>query len=178
MLYVLLAAACLAGLGGIASVRARAEVPATGRVSGPTFAIMFSAFVGAGLCTVLAARAQSWPLPISQTIGRIGGAVIGLTGVGLIAASRLLFTFRRAWGLDFDKLITHGVYRWSRNPQVVGWFLMYVGLAFFGRSGAALLIASLFLLAFVPWILAEERTLERRFGGEYRAYRAGTPRFL
>ena len=178
MVYIVSAVAFLAGLGGMASVRARKEVPRAGRVSGLTFAIMFAAFVGAGVCAVLAARAGSWPLPISVEVSRVAGVLVGLAGVGLILASRMMFTFRRAWGLDFDLLVTRGIYRWSRNPQVVGWFLMYVGIALYGRSGAALLIAVLFMVAFVPWILAEERALQGRFGEAYTQYRQRTPRFL
>jgi protein-S-isoprenylcysteine O-methyltransferase Ste14 len=178
MVYIACAVAFLGVLGGLASLRARKEVPAAGRVSGTTFAIMFAAFVGAGICAVLAARAGNWPLPLSMTTARVAGVLVGLSGLGLIVASRMLFTFRRAWGLDFDKLVTGGVYRWSRNPQVVGWFLMYMGIALYGRSGAALVIACLFLIAFVPWILAEERVLQGRFGEVYTQYRQRTPRFL
>ena len=69
---------------------------------------------------------------------------------------------------------------WKRSafPQVVGWFLMYAGIALYGRSGAALVIAILFMAAFVPWILAEERALQARFGEAYTQYRKRTPRFL
>jgi protein-S-isoprenylcysteine O-methyltransferase Ste14 len=178
MAYVLGAVILLAGPGGIASLRARIEVPSQGRVSTATLLLLLAAFFGSGACAVLAARAGSWTLPFSANASRLAGGLIGFLGIALILASRLYFTFRQAWGLDFDKLITRGVYRWSRNPQVVGWFLTYVGVAVFGRSGAALLIAVLLLLAFVPWILAEERALERRFGDEYRRYCSQTRRFL
>lgn len=178
MSYVLSALAFLGGLSGLASLRARWEVPGSGRVSTATFLILFAGFVGAGVCTVLAAMAAAWTLPMTITLSRTCGLIVGMGGIALIVASRMHFTFRRAWGLDFDKLVTQGVYRYSRNPQVVGWFLLYAGIAMYGRSGAALLIAGMFLLTFVPWILAEERALERRFGDEYRRYREQTRRFF
>lgn len=178
MTYVLAALAFLGGLGGLASLRTQWEIPESGRVSTATFLILFAGFVGAGLCAVLAAMAAAWTLPLTITVARACGVIVGMGGIALIVASRMHFTFRRAWGLDFDKLVTHGVYRYSRNPQVVGWFLLYTGIALCGRSGAALLIAGMFLLTFVPWILAEERALERRFGDDYRRYREQTRRFF
>jgi protein-S-isoprenylcysteine O-methyltransferase Ste14 len=55
---------------------------------------------------------------------------------------------------------------------------MYAGVGLYGRSGAALVIAGFFMVAFVPWILAEERALVQRFGDEYRSYCGRTRRFL
>jgi protein-S-isoprenylcysteine O-methyltransferase Ste14 len=178
MVYVVAAAACLFGLGGIAFWLARRDMAARGTVATITFGLMFLGFAGSGVAVVAAARAQSVPLPISSISARVSGVFVGIAGLAICLAARLMFTFRRAWGLDFDLLITRGIYRWSRNPQVLGWFLMYCGIGLFHRSGAALVIAVLFLVAFVPWILAEERALQRRFGAPYEKYRAQTPRFF
>lgn len=76
-------------------------------------------------------------------------------------------------------LAKSGVFALSRNPAYVAATSLYLG--------AALLARSLPALTFLPIVLAlldhyvvdrEERYLERRFGEEYRAYRAGVPRWF
>jgi protein-S-isoprenylcysteine O-methyltransferase Ste14 len=62
---------------------------------------------------------------------------IGLTclvpGIAMIAAGRLTFGNRaRVYGLKEDQLLTHGIYRWSRNPQYFGTFLVLISAAVFG----------------------------------------------
>ncbi len=74
--------------------------------------------------------------------------------------------------------MTDGVYRYSRNPQNVGWGLVLLGVSLAGRSGAALLLTAVFFVVFRSYIPVEERHLERTFGEEYRRYRDATPRFL
>ena len=71
-----------------------------------------------------------------------------------------------------------GPYRYSRNPQVVGWGLTLLGAALIGRSFEALLLVVAFLLVHRLHLATEERYLERTFGEEYRRYRAKAPRFL
>lgn len=57
-------------------------------------------------------------------------------------------SLQRVSGRRMDQLITTGIFRWSRNPQNVGWALALFGLAIAGRSGAALLLAALFWIMF------------------------------
>lgn len=76
-------------------------------------------------------------------------------------------------------MVTHGIYRISRNP-------MYVGMVLFLSSWAIYLSALLPLLgplAFVLYItrfqiVPEERTLQALFGDEYTAYAAKVRRWL
>jgi protein-S-isoprenylcysteine O-methyltransferase Ste14 len=70
------------------------------------------------------------------------------------------------------------VYRWSRNPQNVGWGVALVGIALCGGSGAALLLTSVFWIAFRAYIPIEESLLERVYGDEWRRYREIAPRFF
>ncbi len=73
--------------------------------------------------------------------------------------------------------VASGVYRWSRNPQNVGWAVVYVGAALFGRSGLALVLAGLFWVSFLIYLPLEEEHLGRIFGNEYREYAFRTARF-
>ena len=159
--------------------RARDELVRNGRISAPTFLAAFIAHIGHGAFTVVAAIQQSWPMPIHVSVSLSLGFVALLVGVALIVCARLSFwSFRLTWGLTTDRLVTSGVYGISRNPQILGAFLTYVGIAILGRSIAALILAAVFLLASLVWIPIEERILEARFGEPYRRYRQCVPRFL
>jgi protein-S-isoprenylcysteine O-methyltransferase Ste14 len=77
------------------------------------------------------------------------------------------------------KLVTGGLFRYTRNP-------MYLGLTTF-LSGVWLLLSSLspgvFVIAFLliadRWYIAyEEKLLLAVFGAEYATYRAKTPRWI
>jgi protein-S-isoprenylcysteine O-methyltransferase Ste14 len=78
-----------------------------------------------------------------------------------------------------DRLVTDGLFRYTRNP-------MYLGLTIF-LTGAWLLLGSLtplgivvaFLLIADRWYIAhEEQRLLDTFGATYAAYQARTPRWI
>ena len=94
----------------------------------------------------------------------IVGAVLYLAGIGAFGS------FQRMSGLDSSRLVTTGIYAWSRNPQNVGWTLFLVGFGVAARSGVALLLAGLFWLAFRSYLPLEEEMLRQRFGSEYEEY--------
>ncbi len=77
-------------------------------------------------------------------------------------------------------LVTHGLYRFVRNPMFGGLFLFITGLGFWLRSillGCAL--APLLCVVYGTYLTAvEEPELEKRFGREYVEYRKRTPRFV
>ena len=76
-------------------------------------------------------------------------------------------------------LITGGVYRYSRNPQNVGWLLLLAGTSLLGGSAAALLLTFLFWLVLHLYLVsAEEPHLTRAFGERYQRYQSTTPRYL
>jgi protein-S-isoprenylcysteine O-methyltransferase Ste14 len=76
-------------------------------------------------------------------------------------------------------LVTGGPFRFTRNPIYLGDTLMYLGLALlFGRRGPLLLLPGVLAALDRGVIRREERYLERRFGRQYRAYRARVRRWL
>lgn len=80
--------------------------------------------------------------------------------------------------LEPEYLLTDGPYRLSRNPMHLGGIGIWAGWAIWFGSGpvaAGTLVATAAVRAGVAW---EERTLERRWGDEWRAYAARTPRWL
>ena len=69
-------------------------------------------------------------------------------------------------------------YRWSRNPQCVGFILGYVGYALLCSSSLALATAGLLGIVLGMSPFAEEPWLRERFGSEYGNYASRVPRFL
>jgi protein-S-isoprenylcysteine O-methyltransferase Ste14 len=107
------------------------------------------------------------------------GAPAAFSGITLSAAAiREFRSFRQMSALKTGRLVKTGPYRYSRNPQVIGWGLVLLGTALAGRSAKALLLVGLYVLVHRLHAPTEEQHLERAFGDEYRRYRRETPRFL
>ncbi len=76
------------------------------------------------------------------------------------------------------RLVTSGVFRYSRNPIYVAFLLPLLSLGYMSPMAALVscLLYIVLMTAFV--IIPEERVLAREFGSDYREYRARTPRWL
>lgn len=77
------------------------------------------------------------------------------------------------------KLITTGLYRYSRNPMYLGLFIILAGLFLYIGN----VLGALFLYGFIHTvtrfqIIPEEEILEEKFGDEYRDYRKRVRRWL
>ncbi|MEE8524909.1 MAG: isoprenylcysteine carboxylmethyltransferase family protein [Thermoanaerobaculia bacterium] len=165
--------------GGWALRRARNELQEIGRIAPLTFLAAFIAYTGHATATLLAAWASAWPLPIPPRLAVSLGAVAAIIGIVLYLSARLRFrSFRLTWGLETSRLVTSGVYRFSRNPQTLGALLVLTGAAIAGNSGVALLLAALGWVGASIWVPTEEGILEKLFGEEYRQYRQRVPRYL
>lgn len=159
--------------------RARAEIAATDHISRTTFLAAYAAFTGHCIVVFLAAAFHAWPIPLLLWAGLTIGIPIFAAGALVnIAGRRQFHSFRLMWGLDNSRLVTGGIYAWTRNPQTVGWLLMYAGMGAMGRSWAALALAGAFLIALFIWLPVEEEVLQRRFGEMYDRYRQSVPRFF
>jgi protein-S-isoprenylcysteine O-methyltransferase Ste14 len=78
---------------------------------------------------------------------------------------------------DAGELTISGIYRWSRNPQYVGWLLFLFGFALTDWSLwclAALLVVAVSLHLLV---LVEEEHLRRVFGEQYTNFCQRVPRY-
>ena len=88
-------------------------------------------------------------------------------------------TLRRSMGQDISKLITTGIYKWSRNPQFIGWFLILLGISLAGRSGLAFALTGVFAIAiYLYTILLAEPYLERLYGEDYCSFKLRTARWI
>jgi protein-S-isoprenylcysteine O-methyltransferase Ste14 len=127
------------------------------------------------------------PFPISR-IGMvywisatIAGSLI-LIGIAIFAAGVRSFS-RAATPLPTNQparaLVTTGIYRWTRNPIYLAFFLMYGGIGMAVRSPwILLLVLPLAVIVRYGVVAREEAYLERRFGDAYRDYKARIRRWL
>lgn len=110
------------------------------------------------------------------------GAVVTLLGVAVSFSGAGLFHRLRTAIIPFKpatKLVTTGIYRWTRNPMYLGMTLAYIGLAVAFDSILALLLLSLVLAVIQTQVIArEEAYLERKFGDPYREYKRQVRRWI
>jgi len=179
MEWFAVAIAVVSGLGAWCILRVRREYRRQNRLSALSIVGVWVLYVIHFLVTTAAAATSRWPLPLHQTIAVTSGIVLlGFGGFLFLAGIISLRSFRRMSGMDTSILVTTGAYRWSRNPQNVGWALFLLGSALAGRSALALLMTAVFWGTFRGYVAAEEEFLERVFGAEYRRYRDWSHRYL
>jgi protein-S-isoprenylcysteine O-methyltransferase Ste14 len=135
------------------------------------------------------------PLLISYFSARHGWyqstpAAWNSTGLLLVAAgySSLVFmlfmhltemTAPIAFNFTPTYLLRRGPYRFTRNPMYVAVVVLWSGWAmFYGSAAVSIACIVAFLTANYVIIPREERSLERRFGEEYRHYRTTVPRWI
>ena len=147
----------------------------------PTWAALlaWSAYTVHTLLVLLAAVLNVWPIPLPPSLAGVIGLVLIVPGLSLYGAGAVaMHSLARMSGRRADQLITSGAYRFSRHPQLVGWALVLLGVALWGRSWLALLLPGLYLVG-IAWLMpAEERKLIDLYGQVYRDYQRRTPRFL
>ena len=131
-------------------------------------------------------NAFGWPM--LSTFRFFESDVMGWFGVGVCAAGLLLFmasliSFGRSFrvGIDTgttDKLITSGVFAFSRNPIYVAFATVLIGqfLIFPNWILLVYLVAATWL--FHRQVLREEAYLRGHYGAEYEAYCKRVRRYL
>ena len=77
------------------------------------------------------------------------------------------------------KLVAIGLYRYVRNPMILGVSLVLSGESILFRSyQIALWLAVFFLMNHFYFLLSEEPGLEKRFGRQYIEYKRNVPRWI
>ena len=120
--------------------------------------------------------ATTYELP--STLLDYVGVIVGGVGLALCLISITVFrSVLKVLCIDAGTLSTAGPYRWSRNPQYVGWFLFLLGYALNDWSlwCLAALLASAISLHLL--VLVEEEHLLRTFGEQYAEFCRSVPRY-
>lgn len=113
--------------------------------------------------------------------GRFTGFCIGILGDAIFLIS--VVCMKDSWraGIpdqDKTKLITDGIYQFSRNPAFLGFDLMYIGM-FLLYCNVLTGIYTLFAMTMLHLqILQEEKFMAQSFGEDYLAYKKKVFRYL
>lgn len=113
-------------------------------------------------------------LPLKSGTAPLGiGLVIYAAGLVIFIAA--LINFHRT---PLDEPVTQGVYRFSRNPQMVGLILAFVGTAVAVGSWLMVILILLMSIGAHRRILAEERACLMQYGEAYQNYMDTVPRYF
>ena len=104
--------------------------------------------------------------------------VCSISFVILILGFVTLGTFMRTMGVNSKELTLRGIYKYSRNPQIVGYGLLLSGFGVLWPSWY--IFAGLVSYVFIAhrMILTEELHLESLFADKYISYCNKTPRYF
>lgn len=157
----------------------RQDYSRRGRLAPGTALLQCLVFVLHAFLLELAIISTDWPhlhcSGVSLSIGLFCGAC-GL--VFLLAAVGVFRSIGRILGRRSDLLKQSGIYRWSRNPQIVGYGLFLLGFLILWPSWR--IFANLVVYAVIAhrMVLVEEEHLNRKHGGEYEEYCRRTSRYI
>ena len=103
--------------------------------------------------------------------------------IGLLIFLLALISFGKVWRIGIDennsnKLITSGIFKYSRNPIYLFMDIYFVGILLIYTNIVFIVIAIGILIGIHIQILREERFLTRKFGEKYREYKSMTRRYI
>jgi len=112
-------------------------------------------------------------------------SAIGLliAGLGVVVYITALLTIKDNWRVGISarektKLITTGIYKFSRNPAFTGLYLVYAGLLVAFPCWIHFSVVILAIVSIHLQVLEEEKHLARLFGKEYQEYKGKTRRYI
>ena len=109
---------------------------------------------------------------------------LALTFTGFLLGVGALIEFRRArTTLDphgsARKVVSSGIYRFSRNPIYLGFLLMVIGLPLNSGMYWGIVMAPLYMMTMTHLVIEREETyLEKKFKGQYADYKSSVRRWL
>jgi protein-S-isoprenylcysteine O-methyltransferase Ste14 len=108
---------------------------------------------------------------------------VALLGIGVMLFTLAIlslgtFSLRVGLAQDSTSLRTTGIYRFSRNPMLLGLYLMALGSATYVQNCINWILVIIALTIHHKIILAEEVFLENRFGDVWIEYRNKVRRYI
>ncbi len=113
---------------------------------------------------------SGWPLAVAIVCAASGLVLlfVAMSGLGM----------RKRVGQDVSGLKETGLYRYTRNPQIVAYGLVIIGLALLQSSWWALVWIGLYVIIAALMVRTEETHLRRVYGADYERYCTRVPRYL
>lgn len=140
--------------------------------------LMSAATLGAPIAQLLSIAFGWSHLPANA---RFTGFCTGMLGDAIFLLSVLCMKDSWRAGIpdkDETKLVTSGIYRFSRNPAFLGFDLMYVGVLLLYGNLLTLGFSVFAIVMLHLQILQEERHLVNTFGTPYQEYCRHVSRYL
>ena len=109
---------------------------------------------------------------------QIVGLVIIILGFVVAFGTMGWFGLRWAFGFETQRLIINGPYRLTRNPQILGGYLLVIGVTVQWFSWYSVAWIAMYGLIGHWMILTEEEHLQRTLGESYKNYCKRVPRYL
>ncbi|MDO5096663.1 MAG: isoprenylcysteine carboxylmethyltransferase family protein [Peptostreptococcaceae bacterium] len=101
------------------------------------------------------------------------GLALFIVGILLCAISVVCFAFPNDEGLNVN-----GIYKFSRNPMYVAYFVCFLGMSLLTRSLIMLVIVLIFQISAHRIIVSEERWCLEKFGKSYEDYIKTVRRYI
>lgn len=154
------------------------DVRETGSLRQSTAIMMWLAYAAHAIGVVYALLRTDRRLPMPDAMARAVGPGAVAAGTALTISGMSMFeTAGEVEGTRHDALTTRGVYRYSRNPQYLGYIVLLSGAALWRRSAAAALVTAATSGVYATWIRVEEDQLSRLYGQPYLDYLATVNRW-
>lgn len=120
----------------------------------------------------------AWDWLPNGTLNRSIALFLVLLGMILAFGTMAIFGIRRAFGIEVKGIVNTGLYRYTRNPQMLGGWLMVLGV--FAYQPSLQNLGWILIWAVIGhWMIAvEEQHLDQLFGEAYRHYCQEPPRYV
>ena len=110
---------------------------------------------------------------IDDSLSFYCGIVFFIVGILLCAISVVSFALPDVNGLNIN-----GIYKLSRNPMYVAYFICFLGMSFLTQSVPMLITVLIFQISAHWIILSEERWCLAKFGKSYKDYMKRVRRYI
>jgi len=119
-----------------------------------------------------------WPMIHVVILLQVIGWICILSGVGIFFGSFAWLGLQRSHGLKADKIMQSGPYRFTRNPQIVGFCLSMIGFTILWPTWYVLGSLLLLFVFSHAMVITEEEHLLDVHGDKYKQYCKLVPRYV
>jgi len=121
---------------------------------------------------------RDWPKVYVPVFIHLVGFALIIIGLGFLLYKIIKLGLMRSFGRGESRLLTSGMYRFSRNPQAIACGIYVLGFLTLWPSWYAAGWSALYFILIHQMILSEEDHLGRLYGQEYVNYCKSTPRYF
>jgi protein-S-isoprenylcysteine O-methyltransferase Ste14 len=174
--------AALAGgillIGGVLVFRrAGADYVRYGKLTRSSSLLQILLFVGHGASSLVFLDSDFGAIDTGNPLFGLAALLI-VCGLGFLLSTLGRFGMRRASGGEVGALTCSGMYRRTRNPQVISYGVAVLGYALLWPSWTGIFWLLLYLVLAHRMVTTEESHLKAVFGKDYVEYCEQTPRYF